>query len=361
MKTYMSVIAFIIISFFLSSTCAFGQKEQGTSSTTLEVQPGSQEKGGRGSFLESTIRFDNSSLKKIVLHPESIVAAPEAFWESDSAYHLYKLWHQFASLPIDIDHWKKDLQPFINTPDSERNKNSQLVISQKMMNKEKIDDFNKRAIPYLYSFLPKDCPPINATIFFTTATMTNGFQMNNDVVVYGENSDKENLFIHELFHRCQRACGTIADKNDSPVLDQTNPLSFILSLFWAEGTATYVGFNALKEFPNVDPLLRRDYMFLQDTTKINQLHQSLNELFKYISVSAKNTKDQNEIQKRVMQIGFVDRAFYIVGCNMAATIDKKLGRDAFREILLHGPKYFIQKYNSLVDREHMIFDLYNKN
>ena len=355
MKTYMSVIAFIIISFFLSSTRAFSQKEQGTSSTTLEAQPGNQGKGGHGSFLESTIRFDNSSLKKIVLYPESIVAAPEAFWESDSAYHLYKLWHQFASLPIDMDRWKKDLQPFINTPDSERCKNSQLVISQKMMNKEKIDDFNKRAIPYLYSFLPKDCPPIHATIYFTTAIMLNGFTM-NDLVIYGENSDKENLFIHELFHRCQRACGTIAEKNDSKDAE----LDRIYSILWTEGTATYVGFNALKEFPNVDPLLQRDYKFLKDTTKINQLRQSLNELFKDIPILAKNTKDQNEIQKRVIQIGFVDRAFYIVGCNMAATLDKKLGRDAFREILLHGPKYFIQKYNSLVDSEHMIFDLYNQ-
>ena len=280
MKTYMSVIAFIFISFFLSSTSTFGQKEQGTSSTTLEAQPGNQEKGGHGSFLESTIRFDNSSLKKIVLQPESIVAAPEAFWESDSAYHLYKLWHQFSSFPIDIDRWEKDLQPFINTPDSERCKNSQLVISQKMMNKEKVDDFKKRTIPYLYSFLPKDCPPIHTTIYFTSAIMLNGFQMNNNLVIYGENSDKENLFIHELFHRCQRACGTIADKNDSKDAE----LDRIYSILWSEGTATYVGSNALKEFPSVDPLLQRDYQFLQDTTKINQLRQRLNELLKDIPI-----------------------------------------------------------------------------
>lgn len=303
-------------------------------------------------FLQSTIRFDNSSLKKIVLYPETILDNPQYFWDNDPAYKLYKLWHQFVSYPIDMEQWKKNLQSYVDIPNNERNQNSQLMISQNRLNKEKIDYFNKRAVPYLYTFLPKDCPPIDATIYFTTAIMPNGFQMGNDVVIYGENSDKENLFIHELFHRCQRACETISDKNESknPELDQ------IYLLLWIEGTATYAGYKALSEFPSVDPLLQNDYKLLEDTTNIIRLRHKLNELYESI---ASNLIDKKELQNELIQTGIMDRAFYIVGFDMASEIDDKLGRDVLKETLLHGPGYFVQKYNSVVSDADKIIDLYS--
>ena len=303
-------------------------------------------------FLQSKIRFDNSSLEKIVLEPESILKNTETFWENDSAYRLYKLFSRFISYPIDLNQWKISLQTFADTPENERYNNAQLLLSQNVITEEKISDFNNRAIPYLYSFLPENCPAIDATVYFTTAIQLNGFQMNNDVVIYGENADKENLFIHELFHRCQRACKAIGyyDETKSPDLDQ------IYLFLWIEGTATYVGYNALYEFPSIDPLLIKDYKLLEDTIAINQLRQKLNDL--YLSI-ANNPLDKDELQGKMIQIGVMERAFYIVGSSMAQTIDERLGRKALKETLIHGPQHFLRKYNSLVDNDCQIIDLYS--
>ncbi|HSO88414.1 MAG TPA: DUF5700 domain-containing putative Zn-dependent protease [Draconibacterium sp.] len=319
---------------------------------SLEARQAEQKEKTDSTFLQSTIRFDNSSLKKIVLYPETILDNPQSFWDNDPAYKLYKLWHQFVSYPVDMEQWKKNLQSYVDIPNNERHQNSQLIISQKSLNKEETDYFNERAIPYLYSFLPKDCPPIDATIYFTTAILPNGFQMGNDVVIYGENSDKENLFIHELFHRCQRACETISDKKESnnPELDQ------IYLLLWIEGTATYAGYKALYEFQAVDPLLQNDYKLLEDTMNIIQLRNKLNVLYES---KASNLINKNELQTKLIQTGIIDRAFYIVGFDMASVIDDKLGRDVLKETLLHGPDYFIQKYNSVVSDADKIFDFYS--
>ena len=323
-------------------------------SLILSVQENQKKEEGN-LFLQSKIRFDNSSLEKIVLHPESILDDPEAFWKNDPAYKLYGLWHQFASYPVDMDQWKKNLQPFIDTPENERHHNSQLLLSKKMLKEENEKSFNKRAVPFLYSFLPENCPPIDATIYFTTAILTNGFQMDDDVVIYGENADKENLFIHELFHRCQRACKTIIPEHEY----DNNELDQIYLLLWIEGTATYVGYKALNEFPSVDPLLQKDYKLIEDTMSFNRLLQKLNEIFVSASKIDTNSNEQNELQKRLMKTGVMDRAFYVVGYHMASIIDEKLGRNALRETLLYGPQYYIQKYNSLVDAEYKIFDLYS--
>lgn len=303
-------------------------------------------------FLQSTIKFDNSSLKKIVLEPEFILNNPKTFWENDSAYKFYKQWHQQISYPIDMNQWKKELQPFVETPEDVRFNNKQLILSKSALNQEKIKEFNNRAIPYLYSFLPSNCPQIDATIYFTTAIQPNGFQMGNDVVIYGENADKENLFIHELFHSCQRACKPISDYEDT----QTPDLDQIYLLLWIEGTATYVGYKALDKFPSVDPLLKKDYELLDDTISITNLRQKLNSFYSSI---ANNSLDKNELQGKMIQIGVMERAFYIVGFSMASTIDEKLGREALKETLLHGPDYFIKKYNSLVDSDYKIVDLYS--
>jgi len=332
----------LVVSFVLTFSLAF----------PLRAQQVEQNEITNRTFLQSTIRFDNSSLKKIVLDPEGILDDPTNFWDNDSAYRLYKDWHQMVSYPIDMDSWKKNLQSFVVIPKEDRPQYSQLMLSEYMLNKDKTDDFNKRAIPYLYSFLPKDCPSIDATIYFTTAIMPNGFQMNNDIVIYGENSDKENLFIHELFHRCQRACETISVRKNpgNPELDQ------LYLLLWIEGTATYVGYKALAEFPSVDPLLQNDYRLIGDTLSIISLRQKLNSLFDSI---AGNSIDKNELQGKLIQTGVVERTFYIVGFDMASTIDEKLGREALKETLLNGPKDFIQKYNSLVNDNLKIVDLYS--
>lgn len=131
----------------------------------LKSQQLVQEEKSKCPCLKAKIKFDDSSIEKIILNPEEVLANPDSFWESDSAYLLVKLWHQNISFPIPMEQWKAWLQAFKNQSIGERAKNTQLIAAKSMAKKE--EEFNAKAIPYLCSFLPKDCPDISTTIYFT--------------------------------------------------------------------------------------------------------------------------------------------------------------------------------------------------
>ena len=321
-------------------------------STILKSQQINQKEKLQCDCLQSKIRFDNSSLEKIVIHPEEILNNPDSFWISDSAYQLVKLWHQRVSLPIPMDQWKTWIQSFKDISVEEREKNSQLIASRNMLKKEK--EFNEKAVLYLCSFLPKDCP-INTTIYFTTAIMASGFQMENSIVIYGANSDKDNLFIHELFHQ--------GFDRYKPINLEKGSKNFTLNQIYNdlqnEGMATYVGYRALYEFPNYDPDPKRDdYGFLQDTLIFERLHDLLNTVLKKVPSLLETEKGQKELQDTLWQIGSMDRAYYVIGCYMAKVIDEKLGRQALVETISTGPQSFLHKYNSLVDDKLKVFDIF---
>jgi hypothetical protein len=300
------------------------------------------------SSSQSMIRFDDSSIEKIILHPEDVLANPEAFWASDSAYQLVKLWHQRVSFPIPMEQWKGWMQSFKNLPVEDREKNSQFIAAKTTLNKGK--EFNEKAIPYICSFLPKDCPNISTTIYFTTAIMASGFQSGNSIVIYGANADKDNLLIHELFHQGFDKCKPKrieGSSRDSVIYQIYNDLQ-------NEGMATYVGYKGLNKFPRCrTDMLKDDYKLFENHEEINALLIEMNELFKKAF-----TLGEKEFKDALWQVGSTDRAYYVVGCYMAKTIDEKLGRDALNETISKGPQSFLLAYNSLVDKKLLVFDLF---
>lgn len=285
------------------------------------------------------------------MHPEEILAEPDSFWMQDSAYQLVKLWHQRVSLPVPMEQWKTWIQSYKNIPPEDRDKDSQLTAARKMMKKE--TEFNNKAIPYLCSFLPEECS-INTSVFFTTAIMASGFQLGNSIVIYGANSDKDNLIIHELFHQ-----GFNLSK---PAFKSDNPKDSIVYQIYNdlqnEGMATYVGFKALADFPDFDPdPLRDDYRFLQDTATFKKLYHLLNKTLEKVPGLLTTEAGQKELKEILWQVGSMDRAYYVIGCFMAKTIDEKEGRQALVETITAGPKTFLEKYNSLVNENLKISDI----
>lgn len=298
--------------------------------------------------LQSKIRFDDSSIEKIILHPEEVLANPDVFWASDSAYQLVKLWHQRVSFPIPIEQWKEWMQSFKNLPIEDREKNSQLIAARTILKKGK--EFNEKAIPYICSFLPKDCPDISTTIYFTTAIMASGFQSGNSIVIYGANADKDNLLIHELFHQGFDKCKPKRIESSS----QDSVISQIYNDLQNEGMATYVGYKGLKEFPRCrTDMLKDDYKLFENHEEVNALLNKMNELFKKAL-----TLREKELKDTLWQVGSTDRAFYVIGCYMSKIIDEKLGRNVLVETISKGPRSFLLAYNSLVDRKLLVFDLF---
>jgi hypothetical protein len=249
-----------------------------------------------------------------------------------------------------MEQWKGWVQSFKNLPVKEREKNIQLVAAKSMIKEEK--EFNDKAIPYLCSFLPKNCPNIYTTIYFTTAIMASGFQLGNSIVIYGANADKDNLLIHELFHQGFDKCKPKrleSSPQDSVIYQIYNDLQ-------NEGIATYVGYKGLKEFPNCrTDMLKDDYKLFENHEEVNALRNKMNDLFKKALILG-----EKELKDTLWQVGSMDRAYYVVGCFMANTIDEKLGRDALVGTISKGPQSFLRTYNSLVHGKLLVFDLYTQ-
>jgi hypothetical protein len=319
-------------------------------SSIKSQQPDQQERKEKSNCpcLNSKIRFDDSSLEMLVLHPEEVLTNPDAFWANDSAYKMVKQWHKNISFPVPVDQWNKWMQDLKNVPVNERTKNTQLVAAQTTMKKEK--EFNEKAIPYICSFLPMDCPELDITIYFTTAIMASGFQMGNSIVIYCANADKDNMFIHEMFHQGYDKC---KQKNVSG--NHQDSVNFdIYGSLQNEGMATYAGYKALSEFPHIRiDMLKDDYKMFENIEDVKSLLHSLNNLLKKAF-----TLTEKELRDSLWQLGSMDRAYYVVGCYMAKTIDEKLGRDVLIGTIPNGPESFLSAYNSLIDEKFRVYDLY---
>jgi len=302
---------------------------------------------GKKYCLTSTIKFENSSIEKIIMHPEDILEEPNKFWESDPAYQLVKLWHKRVSFPVEMEKWRELIQNFQKQSVEEREKNNQLIASRKMLWQEK--DFNEKATRYLCSFLPQNCPDISTTIYFTTAIMASGFQIDNKIVIYGANADKDNLLIHELFHQGFNKCIHL-ESNGA----EDSTINQIYYEFQNEGMATYVGYKALKEFPKCrTDLLKDDYKLFENYQDIVALLNIMN------GILQKSSKmGEKELKEALWQAGSTDRGYYVVGCFMAKTIDDQLGREELVSTILKGPKSFLLLYNSLVDEKLRVYSFY---
>jgi len=321
----------------------------------IKSQQPNKTKNSKCLCCQSKVRFDDSSLEKIILNPEDVIAHPDEFWASDPAYKLVKLWHKKISFPVPIQKWVELIEPFKNYTHKKRQTNPQLVAARTMIKYEK--EFNENAIPFICSFLPKNCPDISTTIYFTTAIIYSSFQIGNNIVIYGPLADKDNLLIHELFHQGFEKCKPTRHENG--IKDST--LNQIYNDLQNEGMATFAGYKGLKQFPNIDPdPLKDDYRFLKDNEKFSQLLNELNDLLKNFPSLIEKEVGKRILKYNILKVGTTDRAYDVIGCFMAMKIDEKLGRDALVATISKGPDSFVKTYNSIVEEKLKVTDLFDK-
>ena len=116
-----------------------------------------------------------------------------------------------------------------------------------------------------------------------------------------------------------------------------------------------MGYKALEEFPAVDGLLQSDYRLIKDPEKFAESCRKVNEIFEGIG---NGSLQGGDIPQTLIQVGVLERCFYVLGFRMSSAIDEELGRDAFKECVIKGPRDFIRTYNSLADDGRRVVDLY---
>jgi hypothetical protein len=119
--------------------------------------------------------------------------------------------------------------------------------------------------------------------------------------------------------------------------------------------ATYIGYMALKEFPNCrTDMLKDDYKLFENLDDLNALLDRINELFMKV-----HELGEKELKDSLWQLGSMERAYYVIGCYMAKVIDEKSGRLSLIETITDGSQSFLNKYNSLVDDKLKVVDMFD--
>jgi len=288
------------------------------------------------------IEFDFSSLKKLCVEPESVLADVDGFWRDDKAYWLTACWHKDVGYPVPPPGWVDAIKTLAGRPARER---EALPILQQIQALEKSkDQFLDFALPVLASLLPQDGCDLSTTVFFTTAIVPQAFQKNFNIVLNvasaspsNRENDIFNTIVHELFHVGYYRCECLM--REIP-LNSAEEYDLAYSL-QNEGLATYAGFLAAKKYP-ADHF--HDYANLGSIPDVTEAIRRINFL---MADAARLPAD--EFRKNLFQVGVQQRALYVAGAFMARTIDERLGRRALASSMETGPRSYISVYNSQVD------------
>jgi tetratricopeptide (TPR) repeat protein len=305
--------------------------------------------GSNSACSHSDVRFDNSSVTAIVLHPDKVAQEPDAFWNTDRAYQLVASWHHYNNVPIPRSEWDNTISAFTKIPLARRKQSPPMRAAKGLMKEHTA--FMQDALPHICSFLPGDRTDLDTTIYLTTETVPRAIQVGGYIVIdvannywQGSKSTILNTIVHEVFHvgygsnECLR---TEIELDDGK-------LNSLLGNLHNEGMATYVGYTARSLFPSPAD---QDYPLLERPSAVQRLVKRLNRLFESAeSLSAERLK------KKAWRLGVEQRAYYIVGAHMARTIDEKKGRQALVGTVVTGPRSFVSTYNSVADEGLRVFE-----
>jgi hypothetical protein len=320
-------------------------------SSSLAAQPPAQAVGTNSPPCASAhITFDISSIEHIFLRPEDVLANAERFWEEDGAYVRAKAWHEANNIPIPLDEWRENLKRLVSTPAAERTGHPVFALGKALADSH--TDFMKQALPHICSYLPDTNVKLDTTVYFTAYTRARSFMMNDNIVInimhpywHGDRQHLLNAIMHEVFH-----LGYGRNPTSQMLSRQSDDRFYALRRqLQNEGMATYVAYKAVAIYPAAG---EKDYPLLANPADVIELRRKLNALFEQAA-----SLPADELQKRSWDIGVMQRVYYIVGADMARTIEGKAGRKVLNETITKGPRVFVATYNALVPTADRIVEL----
>lgn len=287
-----------------------------------------------------SVKFDISSLEKIMLQPEEVLKDINYFWENDEAYKLTTVWLKGNNRPLPLKYWGDSFKSILATDPTERGNNKMLLYAKEIVKNE--EKFNDEALTLILKYLPESAPKFNTTIYLTAKIPGRAFTTNNNIVVnmdainYSGNINAQlNVLVHEVFHIAFNECGNLWTDFGTG----NNSIDNLIKNLQNEGMATYVGFKALPLF-NFES--DSDYKGIQNDSVVTEKYSLIKNLFLNLQ-----SMSETEINKANWDIGIVKRAFYVFGAFMAKTIEDKAGIELLKKTVTRGPEYFIEKYNSV--------------
>jgi hypothetical protein len=303
------------------------------------------------SFLESIVSFDDSSLNKVFLDPDPILQNIESFWEHEEPYKAVREWHASNESPVDFETFKSSLRTMQSLDLKKRKLHPALQLRDAVM--KRALSFREKALPHVYSYLPKNTPSIDVTVDLVAFVEPIAFTRSGKIVLNLSHTywrDKSigfllNILVHELYH-----FGFYHNQKrfePDPKKSKDQLVEHILWWLQNEGIATYVSYMGQRLFPFSFDV--PDYRMIENATDLTRLSQSVNGiLIRCADESYENLVDV------IWSKGVRERAFYVVGAYMAKTIVEERGKKALTETLGKPVRLFAETFNNLTTKDFKI-------
>ena len=299
--------------------------------------------GGMGpQCRDAVIGFHTGTLERLMSEPEAVLAAEDRFWDSEPPQRFTQMWADANGITLARKDWRDRVQAMARLPDAERAGHPLSRLAAKITAGG--DAFLAEAIPLVCGALP-DQANLDIGIHFTAFVPPRSFVMGEVVVNMsadywaGDAGHILNNLVHELFHVGYSK--TRDDRTEPPLANAQ--LNGMLDALHNEGVATWIGYEAQAAFPAPG---ERDYRLLDDPSQVRRLRRMLNGLF----AQAESAKPE-QLNRWAWAGGVTARGYYVVGADMARTIDTQLGRRALIKTIEQGPASFVRTYNALVSED----------
>ena len=292
------------------------------------------------SCTEASLVFSAEALETLVNEPDKVLDEEKSFWDETPAQRYTQMWADAVNHDIDYEKWRNNVGSLQNLSDNERQNHPLVQVAGRIV--EDQNTFLSKALPHICSYLP-GAANLDVSIYFTAFIPARSFLWEGIVINVNApywHGNPDNIFnnlAHEIWH-----VGYAKNRDLRTEKVTIDEVRFdMLDTLQNEGTATYVGYQALKFFPAPD---EQDYPMLEDPNEVNRLLGEVNDIFAQAGVIP-----GTDLERLSWEKGVIGRAFYIVGAFMAETIEKALGRQALVATISAGPISFADLYNSLVE------------
>ena len=294
------------------------------------------------SCLESEVKFDDSSLKRIFTDPDGVLEDIRGFWENEIPYKTTIEWSDATRVPIDYEGFRAKLEELRGQAPEDRRRHEAYRLSERIV--ESAPTFRARALPHVCSYLP-DGARVDSVVRTACFIPPWAYCARGSVIINTSHRHWEddagmvlNIVVHELFHM---GFGRYIEPVDfSRIETREETADLITTSLQNEGMATYVAYRARSIFPSstVDP----DYTMLENRADVLRLGEKINRL-----LELGRSKPFEEIRDTIWQEGVMTRAYYVVGAHMAGRIEEAHGRNALVDTIVKGSRCFVEVYNGL--------------
>ncbi len=296
------------------------------------------------------IVFNTTQVEAIYLYPETILADPDSFLNSDPASIRLANLRDWYNEPLNMKQWVRQIERIADLPTDKREQELSFRLSNDVLAGK--ETFCRIVVPHVLSYLPED---VDISVTYYQAALDPfevGFtdrggivtEVSHPVYAYAERLFGQgttaiyNNMTHELFHHgfIDSALWQVEDPVESGALRE------LIRNLHNEGMAVNAGYRIRESYPSAlryaDPLVRFQPLY-------RYLIGRMNKGF----FDGAESKTEAELYQDLARLKR-SQAIYFVSGYMAVRIEDELGREALAATAKTGPKAFIQAYNSVAEK-----------